>query len=101
MEEKECCCCHMRSTPREEEELKKLKNRLNRIIGQLNGINRMLDENRYCGDILTQLAAAESALQSFGHEILQSHMETCVREEVKKGNADIMAETMELIKKLR
>lgn len=94
-------CCHTKATPREEKELKQLKNRLNRIIGQLNGIGRMLDENRYCGDVLTQLAAAQSALQSFGYVILQEHMDTCVVEEIKKGNEAVVDETVELIKKLK
>lgn len=95
------CCCHQKATPRDEQELKQLKNRLNRIIGQMNGISRMLDENRYCGDILTQVAAVESALQSFGHVILKEHMETCVVEEIQKGNTEVIAEAVELIKKLK
>ena len=90
-----------RHTPRSEEELRKLKNRLNRMVGQLNGIGRMLDENRYCGDILIQISAVERALQSFGYTVLLSHMESCVTEEVRGGNPDIMAETMELMKKLK
>ena len=95
------CCCHQKTTPREEKERKQLKNRLNRIIGQLNGISKMLDENRYCGDILTQLAAVESALQSFGYEVLKEHMNTCVVEELGKGNTEIMDEAIELVKKLK
>lgn len=87
--------------PRSEEDLHLLKNRLNRMVGQLQGIGRMLDENRYCGDILTQIAAVESALQSFGYLVLQSHMETCVVDEIRNGNQEIMAETMELMKKLK
>lgn len=94
-------CCHLKSTPRAETELKQLKNRLNRIVGQLNGIGRMLDENRYCGDILTQVAAVESALQSFGYLILQEHMETCVVEEIRKGNTAVVEEAVELVKKLK
>lgn len=101
MEEQKDCCCHQKTTPREEEELKQLKNRLNRIIGQLNGIGRMLDENRYCGEILTQLAAAESALQSLGYVILKDHMETCMVEEISKGNTEVIDEAVELIKKLK
>ncbi|MCQ2539663.1 MAG: metal-sensing transcriptional repressor [Acetatifactor sp.] len=99
--ENECCCCHQKATPRSEEELKTLRNRLSRIQGQLNGIGRMLEENRYCGDILTQVAAVESALQSFGYIILQEHMETCVVEEVEKGNREVLSEALELIKKLK
>ncbi len=96
-----CCRCHQKATPREEKELKQLKNRLNRITGQLNGIGRMLEENRYCGDILNQVAAVESALQAFGYLILQNHMETCVVEEIRKGNVVIVDEAVELMKKLK
>ena len=46
-----------KATPRSEKERKQLQNRLSRMSGQLNGISRMLEENRYCGDILTQVAA--------------------------------------------
>lgn len=95
------CCCHQKATPRGERELKQLKNRLNRMTGQLNGIGKMLDENRYCGDILTQVAAVESALQAFGYLILQDHMETCVVEEIQKGNTAVVEEAVELVKKLK
>ena len=61
----------------------------------------MLDENRYCGDILTQVSAVESALQNFGYIILQNHMATCVVEEIQKGNTEILDEAVELIKKLK
>ena len=96
-----CPACHQRHTPRSEEELRQLKNRLNRMVGQLNGIGRMLDENRYCGDILIQISAVEKALQGFGYTVLKSHMENCVVEEVRNGNPDIMDETLELMKKLK
>lgn len=99
--EQNLCCCHVKDTPRRETEVKQLKNRLNRIIGQLNGIGKMLDENRYCGDILTQIAAVESALQSFGYVILQDHMKTCVVEQIKSGNEGIVEEAVDLIKKLK
>lgn len=94
-------CCHQKATPRQPGELKMLKNRLSRMQGQLNGIGKMLDENRYCGDILTQIAAVESALQAFGHLILKEHMETCVQEKIRQGDPDVIEETVELIKKLR
>ncbi len=95
------CFCHYKNTPRNEETSRQLHNRLNRITGQLNGIQKMLDDNRYCGDILTQIAAVESALQSVGYIILQEHMETCMIEEIKKGNTEIISEAVELIKKLK
>lgn len=95
------CCCKQKNTPRSEETSKQLKHRINRLIGQLNGIQKMLDENRYCGDILTQIAAAESAIQSLGYIILSEHMQTCVVEEVQKGNTDILKEAVGLMKKLK
>lgn len=95
------CCCQYKHTPRGDKELKLLKNRISRIIGQLNGIGKMLDDNRYCGDILTQIAAAESALKSVGYIVLEEHMKTCVVEQVQNGNTEIMDEAMELMKKLK
>ena len=102
LEEKgmECCHCHQKATPRSEKERKQLQNRLSRMTGQLNGISRMLEENRYCGDILTQVAAVESALQAFGYAILKEHMETCVVEEIRKGNTAIVEEAVDLVKKI-
>ena len=88
-------------TPRNEAELRQLKNRLNRMVGQLNGIGRMLEENRYCGDILIQIAAVEKALQSFGYIVLSDHMNSCVVEEVRQGNTEVMDEAIELMKKLK
>ena len=101
MSESKCCCERFKNTPRDEETLRILKNRLNRISGQINGISRMLDDNRYCGDILTQLSAVQSALQSFGYHVLENHLKTCVSEEVTKGNDSIMDEAVDLIKKLK
>lgn len=101
MSEEVTYCCHQKNTPRSKEQQKQLQNRLNRMIGQLNGISRMLNENRYCGDILTQVAAVESALQGFGYIVLQEHLQTCVTEEIEKGNEGIMEEVIDLVKKLK
>lgn len=57
---------------------RKLKQRLNRIAGQVAGIQRMVDEDRYCVDILTQIAAVRSALDSVGVELLTEHVSSCV-----------------------
>lgn len=94
-------CCRHKHTPRDERARRLLQNRLNRIIGQLNGIKSMVEDNRYCGDILNQVAAVESALQSFGYTVLQDHMETCVVEEILKGNPQVVDEAVDLIKKLK
>jgi DNA-binding FrmR family transcriptional regulator len=55
-----------------------VKARLNRIAGQVAGIQRMVDEDRYCVDVLTQIAAVRSALDALGVELLARHVESCV-----------------------
>ena len=87
--------------PRDEKEVQKMKSRLHRMVGQLNGIEKMLDEGRYCGDILIQISAIESALQALGYMVLQDHLETCVREKVKADDEEVMNEVLTLIKKLK
>ena len=57
---------------------KKLRTRVNRIAGQVAGVQRMIDEDRYCVDVLHQIAAIRSALDSLGVELLTRHLETCV-----------------------
>lgn len=96
-----CCQCQYKATPRDNAQLRQLQNRISRMIGQLGGISKMLEENRYCGDILVQAAAVESALQAFGYLVLQDHLETCVVEEIQKGNTQIVEEALALIKKLK
>ncbi len=95
-----CACCRHKHTPRDAGEQKKLHSRINRIIGQLTGIQGMIDDNRYCGDILIQIAAVESALRSLGYVILEDHMRTCVAESVQQGDTQILVEAVELMKKL-
>lgn len=96
-----CACCRHKSTPRDAKEQRNLQSRINRIIGQLKGIQGMIDDNRYCGDVLVQISAVESALQSLGYVILEEHMMTCVAEGVQQGNTQILAESVELMKKLK
>lgn len=60
--------------------------RLRRIRGQVEGIERMISERRYCVDILTQIKAARSALQSLENEVLGTHLEGCVRDALSSRN---------------
>ncbi len=94
-------CCRTKNTPRDEEINKNLISRLNRIEGQIKGIKKMLEDNRYCGDILIQVSAVEKGLENFGYIILQNHMDTCMTEEIKAGNTEITKEAIELIKYLK
>jgi DNA-binding FrmR family transcriptional regulator len=61
-----------------DEASKKIKSRVNRIAGQVAGIQRMVEEDRYCVDVLNQIAAVRSALDSLGIELLTRHLECCV-----------------------
>ena len=92
-------CCKHKDTPRSQGLQDNVQKRLNRAIGQLNGVKTMIDENRYCGDILVQLAAAESAIHRVSEILLQEHLETCVVEQIQQGNTEIIDEAMGLIKK--
>jgi DNA-binding FrmR family transcriptional regulator len=62
----------------DDESTKKIKSRVNRISGQVAGIQRMVDESRYCVDVLNQIAAVRSALDALGIELLTKHLECCV-----------------------
>ncbi len=91
-------CCHAKHTPRSDELKGTVSKRLNRAIGQLNGIKTMVEEDRYCGDVLTQLAAVESAIKSVRRLVLQDHLETCVVERVQQGDIEVIDELMTLLK---
>jgi len=62
--------------------------RLRRIEGQVRGLQRMVEEDKYCIDILTQVSAATKALQSFSLELLDEHLQHCVVEAAQKGGAE-------------
>ena len=96
-----CCMQNGRTTHRTEEEKKNLTKRLNIIEGQVRGINQMIADDRYCDDVLVQVAAACKSLQTLGNTILESHMKTCVAYEIQMGNLDILEDVMQLIKKLQ
>lgn len=101
MEEPQKCACHYKRTPRSEALQADVQKRLNRAIGQLNGVKAMIDDNRYCGDVLTQLAAAESAVRRVSELLLEEHMRTCVVEEVREGNDGVIDEVMALMRRFR
>ena len=92
-------CCHHKETPRSQELQNDLQKRLNRVIGQLNGVKSMIDDNRYCGDVLVQLAAAESAVHRVSELMLQDHLETCVVEQIQRGTVEVVDEVMQLLRK--
>jgi CsoR family transcriptional regulator, copper-sensing transcriptional repressor len=63
----------------------KIQNRLKRIEGQVRGVQRMVDEEAYCVDVLTQISSVVSAIEKVGALLLKDHVEHCVRESIEKG----------------
>ena len=97
----DCCCERYKENGRSEEDIKSLDIRINKIIGQLNGIKGMIDDNRYCADILTQVSAVQSALKELSYIILDDHLHTCVSNDIKNENYESLDEAIKLMKKLR
>lgn len=96
---KHTCECRHKATERSVEFQSELQKRLNRAIGQLNGVKSMIEDNRYCGDVLIQLSAAESAVHTVSEMLLRDHLETCVTERVREGDTEVIDEAMQLIKR--
>lgn len=96
----EHCCC-AKSKVRSEEEKKSFITRLNRIIGQMNGIKKMIEEDRYCDDILIQLSAIDKSIKSLANVILENHMHSCLVENIQAGNLEVLDEIVELFKRFQ
>ena len=96
-----CNCAHEKRKFRSEEEKKSLLSRTKRIAGQMNGIARMIEEDRYCDDILIQLSAIDKAIKSLANVILQNHMNTCLIENIQNGNTKIVDEIVDLFRRFQ
>ncbi|HEX5759645.1 MAG TPA: metal-sensitive transcriptional regulator [Thermoanaerobaculia bacterium] len=89
------------STPSDREIGKaELKRRLARIEGQVRGIARMLEEDRYCVEVLTQLAAVHQGLREVARELLSQHMHSCVRRAFSAGSADDREQQARVVEEL-
>ena len=91
--------CHKKKTRRSEDEKKVIINRINRISGQLSAINKMVQNDEYCNDILMQLSAIENSVKSLSNNILEKHIYSCVSNDLEKGNLEIIDELVSLFKK--
>lgn len=109
-EKKNCChnpeeqtenkgCCH-KTKERSEKEYRDLLNRLSRIEGQVRGVKGMLERDAYCVDILNQVSAINSALNSFNKVLLGNHIRSCVVENVRSGNDEVIDELVNTMHKL-
>jgi DNA-binding FrmR family transcriptional regulator len=75
-----------------------LLKRLRRIEGQVRGLERMVEEDRYCIDILTQIAAVRTALEQVGAKLLEDHVNHCVADAIASGDeAEVSVKTSELL----
>ena len=95
----QCENCN-RNKHRTDVEKKYLKTRLNTIEGQIRGVSKMVEEDKYCNDILIQLLAINKSIKSLSTDILKGHLSTCVVEDIKNDNLDVIDEVMELIGRL-
>lgn len=100
-----CCMCARdggsgKKKHRQPEEQQALLNRLRRIEGQVRGVQNMLADDAYCTDILTQISAIQSALNSFSRELLERHIRTCVVTEIRAGDDGVVSDLVKTIQKL-
>ena len=92
-------CCE-KKTKRNEKEKQLINNRLSRIEGQIRGVKKMIEEDAYCIDVLTQCSAASSAFSSFSRELLSSHISGCVVRGINEGDEHVVDELVTIIEKL-
>nr|WP_296398906.1 metal-sensing transcriptional repressor [Acidaminococcus timonensis] len=81
-------------------EYRDLITRLNRIEGQVRGVKKMLEEDRYCVDILTQVSAISNGLNAFNKKLLANHIKSCVVNDIRAGNDGVVDELCETLQKL-
>ena len=96
---KQCNECS-KSTHRDIELKKKINKRLKTIEGQIRGVEKMVEEDKYCNDILIQLLAINKSIKSVSNEIFKNHLSTCVVRDIKNNDPKIIDEVMELIGRL-
>lgn len=93
-----CSSCHKKV--RDEKEYKDMINRLSRIEGQVRGVKGMVENDAYCVDILTQVSAITSALNSFNKVLLANHIKTCVANDIREGKDEKVDELVVTLQKL-
>jgi len=93
-------CCHQADHAVVQPNKSALLKRLNRIEGQTRGVAKMVEEDRYCVDVLTQISAIQSALDALALQLLENHTKGCVRSAIRSGNGeDAIDELMTVVKR--
>ena len=101
MSEKTACPhCSDRKKKRTQEEKDALVRRLKLAEGQIRGIQKMVEEDAYCPDILIQVSAVSAALNSFNRELLACHIRSCVSEDIRSGRDEAIDEFVKVLQKL-
>lgn len=94
-------CENCKKKERSLDQKKDLTVRLNKCIGQLNGIKKMVDDDRYCDDILIQLSAVNKSIKSIANIVLDNHMHTCLIEHIENKDYAIIDEIVNLFKRFQ
>jgi len=94
------CHTHGRKSHHSDVEKRKLISRLNRVEGQIRGIKTMIEKDTYCDDVLTQIAAAQSALGSTAKLLLEAHLKSCIVERIEAKEHEVIDELLVSIGKL-
>ncbi|MFC4801828.1 metal-sensitive transcriptional regulator [Neobacillus sp. GCM10023253] len=103
MAEKMNDACHLsneRKSHHSDKVKQNLATRLNRIEGQIRGIKGLIEKDTYCDDVITQISATQSALNSVAKILLEGHLKTCVLERINEGDTEVLDEVLLTIEKL-
>ncbi|RFU65243.1 metal-sensitive transcriptional regulator [Peribacillus glennii] len=97
-------CCSLEHSDRKSHHSDKVKKnlvtRLNRIEGQIRGIKGLIEKDTYCDDVITQISATQSALNSVAKILLEGHMKSCVLERIQEGDLEVLDEVLVTVQKL-
>ncbi|WP_407646955.1 metal-sensitive transcriptional regulator [Bacillus fonticola] len=98
----DCCLVEMndRKSQHSDKVKKNLVTRLNRVEGQIRGIKGLIEKDTYCDDVITQIAATQSALNSVAKILLEGHLKTCLVERIQEGDLEVLDEVLITVQKL-
>ncbi|WP_246945358.1 metal-sensitive transcriptional regulator [Bacillus pinisoli] len=98
----ECCSSELssRKSHHSDQTKRNLISRLNRIEGQIRGVKGLIEKDTYCDDVITQISAIQSALNSVGKMLLEGHLKSCVVERIQEGDQEVIDEFLITIQRL-
>jgi CsoR family transcriptional regulator, copper-sensing transcriptional repressor len=101
LEEDSCCTSSsVRKSHHSDQVKKNLVTRLNRIEGQIRGIKGLIEKDTYCDDVITQISATQSALNSVAKLLLEGHLKSCVVERIQEGDMEVLDEVLITVQRL-